>query len=118
MIDIETPQFPRDLDLLDPDAFLLSAQGKAWLQSQIIQWPFVRYAYDPAAKRTLRDCNAIAHAILQSKYRPEMPFETYGGMDPVELETRKNLWRLGGDGDSLIGNDHGEPWWIRSPCSV
>jgi hypothetical protein len=85
MIDIETPQFTRDLDLLDPDAFLVSAQGEAWLQSLTAQWPFVRYAYDPAAKRTLRDCNAIAQAILQSKYPPQAPLETYGGMDPVDL---------------------------------
>ncbi|MFC0589543.1 mechanosensitive ion channel family protein [Novosphingobium aquiterrae] len=38
--------------------------------------------------------------------------------DYVELETRKNRWSFGGYGDSLIGSDHGEPWWIQSPCSV
>lgn len=35
-----------------------------------------------------------------------------------QLETRKNLWRLGGRDDSVVGNDHGEPWWIRSRCLV
>lgn len=35
-----------------------------------------------------------------------------------QLDTRKNLWRSRCDGDSLIGSDHGEPWWIQSPCSV
>ena len=35
-----------------------------------------------------------------------------------QLDTRKNRWSFGVDGDSLIESDHGEPWWIRSPCSV
>ncbi|MCG7350055.1 beta family protein [Sphingomonas sp. ACRSK] len=35
-----------------------------------------------------------------------------------ELDTRKNRWRFGGYGDSLIRSDDGEPWWIPSPCSV
>ena len=39
--------------------------------------------------------------------------------DPLEkLETRKNRWRFGGGGDSLMGSDHGEPLWTPSPCSV
>jgi len=36
----------------------------------------------------------------------------------AKLETRKNRWRFGGYGDSLIGSDHGVPRWIPSPCSV
>jgi len=61
----------------------------------------VRYRTDstPSASNVVRWTNVEAFAGLQ-------------------LDTRKNRWSFGVEGDSLIENDHGEPWWIRSPCSV